>query len=178
METLFFKDSELKGNNIELFFHKDYPYLYNTEEFPVVKFTLTNCQNAQSFDFGWLRDDQDGATIEIVKENSNSIFTITDSSDEFIKITCESVLKEEVKYRKNDLYYLISELVQKQESDNEIIVKVLKTIGELRNHFEKELETIDRKLKEANWLSIETQEFLKGQKSIIEKSMETLEGLP
>jgi hypothetical protein len=175
MDSLFFRESGLKGNAIELIFHKDFPYLYNQEEFPVIKFTLKNCQKAQSFDFAWLLDDNDGSVIEVSKQNNESVFEVTDSSGESLKIKCENILKEEIKYREADLYYLISELLKEQEIENGTITKLLKNLSQAQGYFEKELEIVDRKLKEANWLSSEKQEFLKGQKSILEKTIELLE---
>jgi len=174
MDSLFFRGSELKGSDIELIFHKDFPYLYNHEEFPVIKFTLTNCENAQSFDFAWLLDDNDGSAVEVNNLNNKSIFEVTDSAGESLEIKCEKILKEEIKYREADLYYLISELLKQQETENGTITKLLKNLSQAQGYFEKELEIVDRKLKEVNWLSSEKQEFLKGQKSILEKTIELL----
>jgi hypothetical protein len=174
MDNLFYRESDLKGNNIELFFHKDFPYLYNPEEFPVIKFTLMNCQNAQSFDFAWLIDDNEGITIELSKENNDSVFEIIDASGEELKIKCESVKKEEMRYREADLYYLINELSKQNETDSQMITKLLKNLSDFRNYINRELEIIDRKINEANWLSIEKQQFLKGQKVMLEKSLEII----
>lgn len=175
MDTLYFTDSNLSGDDIELIFHKEYPYLYNEEEFPVVKFTLKNCQDAQSFDFDWLRDDNDGTTIEIVKGIGETIFKVTNCSDEWLKIKCQTVEKEEIKYRQVDLYYLINELLRNQERDNEMLVKQAQNSTELQTYFEKQLDSISRKLEEANWLSTEKQEFLKGQKFILENALAMLQ---
>lgn len=174
MNSLFFRESELKGNDIELIFHKDFPYLYNEEDFPVIRFTLKNCESAQSFDFAWLLDDNDGSAIEVYNQNNESVFEVTDSSGESLEIKCEKILKEEIRYREADLYYLISELLKQQETENGTITKLLKNLSQAQGYFEKELEIVDRKLKEADWLSSEKQEFLKGQKSILEKTIELL----
>ena len=175
MDSLFFKESNLSGKDIELLFHKDFTYFYNPEEFPLVKFTLTNCQNAQGYDFTWLANDNDSVFIEARKENDETTFEITDISDESLAIKCEKVIKEEMKYREEDLVYLINELLKQQEDQSKIVNNVLKSFSELNKYIEKELQVIDRKMKEANWLSLEKQQFLQGQKSMLEKTLEIIE---
>ncbi len=97
---LFFKEVIIADANAEIIFHKEYTYIYNSEPFPIVKFTLINCKNFNLMDIQHIDPYNDGISIEIKLENGYTIFEATDASDITTKIICDKLLEEELESKK------------------------------------------------------------------------------
>ncbi len=50
-ETLIFKDKKITEDDLEIIFHKDFTYIYNETEFPIVYYKLTKCKHLDKVDF-------------------------------------------------------------------------------------------------------------------------------
>jgi hypothetical protein len=167
-DELFFKSKEITGANIELIFHRDYPWIFNASIFPVVKYTLLNCQNIESLDWESLDIHHDGVVISTNNLGDLYIFHTTDIGGREFEVTCERVIREERNYDVEDLTDLINEISSQHDGETAFFKRLQSKIEDVRLCLEKELDTNNRKLGQADWLSEEKKQFLKGQNSIIE----------
>ena len=92
-DTLFLKDRIIRGNDLELTFHKDYYWIYNDEPLPVVKYTLANCKNLDSVDLDSIDCYNDGLIIDTRQEGNLSVFETTDLEDFKVNIVCDKIEK-------------------------------------------------------------------------------------
>lgn len=173
-ERVFFKDKLIQNNNLDIFFHKDVPYIYNPETFPVIKFALLNCKNLESKDFNNIDEYNDGVFIEIAQTTTSSIMKIIDVADTPLTIICDRIIREEVEYRNEDFITLIKEITNKLDTADNTNTKLYKLIEDLNKSLKKEMNIIETKFKDAKWLTSEKKQFLEGQKSILLKAMEVL----
>lgn len=174
MDPLIFREIKVEGNNLYLIFHKDYPYNYNPEPFPVIKFSLINCQNTNNYNLSSIIDDCDGIWIDIQAENDHTKFIMTDASDIPIIIVCEKVIKEQIEYRNEDLIYLVKQLLMQRDEATDSNTKSLDLIFEVKYFLEKEIIIVERKISEAQRLPQEKKHFLEGQMNIMKKFLEIL----
>ena len=163
-ETLFYKEHFASGSNVEIIFHKDYTYLFNeTDSFPVVKFSLINCEDLSDIEFENIDYYNDGITADIKK----TIFHVTDMGGIETQISCDEVVREDIEYRQSDLIDIIK-LTKKESTENdERAVMFNNRIEGLTNTLKHDLDIIQRKLEQANWLTTDKKQFLEGQQNII-----------
>ena len=169
-ETLFFKDKIIHGNNVELIFHKDYTHIYNNEAFPVVKYTLLNCEDlAKNLDYY-----NDGLLIETRPESNYSVFEAKDMGGHIFKIACEQIIKEELEYGKQDYIDLLKEIIKQSDEEHEVTSKYHHQLQMLKAQLEKDIGVNERKLQQADWISSEKRKFLEGELSSSRKILKLL----
>ena len=173
-ESLIYKDKLIRGNDVEITFHKDYVWIYNDKPLPVVKFILTNCINLTSIKFDSIDYYNDGVIVDIRQENNRSVFETTDMGDVKVKIVCDKVVKEEREYNSEDFIDLIKEILNQRDSEHDTTTMFSKRADDLKHFLNRELDITDRKIKQADWLTEEKKHFLEGQKSILQKVIETI----
>ena len=175
-ESLFYKEHSVHNNDLEIVFHRDVTYIFNeTISFPVVKFTLENCNNLLDIQFDNIDYYNDGITVDIVKEIVQSIFRMSDMGGIETKIFCDKIIEEDLEYRKSDLVDLIK-ATKKESDENDKRANVFNNrILSLTTTLEHDLVIIQRKLEQANWLTTEKKQFLEGQKSIIHHVLEFID---
>ena len=175
-ETLFFKNKIIEGNNVEIIFHKDPTYFYNVETFPVVKYTLLNCQDLASKNFEDIDDYNDGVFVETRKETNHDVFDATDMGDRVFKIICEKIIKEEFEYRKQDYIDLLKEVIKQRDDEYEVTNRLYKQLEELKMFLEKEIDINQRKsLNQADWLTSDKRHFIEGKLSGFKKVVDLLD---
>jgi hypothetical protein len=167
-DELFFKRKEITNSNIELTFHRVYPWIFNTSIFPVVKYTLLNCENIKSLDWELLDIHDDGVVISTINFGDLYIFHTTDIGGREFQVTCERVIREERNYDVGDLTDLINEINRQHDAEIGFFKRLQSKIDDVRYYLEKELDTNNLKLGQADWLSEEKKHFLEGQNSIID----------
>lgn len=175
-ESLFYKEHSVRNNDVEIIFHKDYTYIFNeTTPFPVVKFTLINCRNLLDIQFESIDYYNDGINLDITKEIEQTIFCTTDMGGIEIKISCDKVIREDFQYRQSDLIDFIK-ATKKESDDNDERANMLNNrIVSLTDTLEHDLDIIQRKLEQANWLTTNKKQFLEGQKNIIRQVLEFID---
>ena len=109
-EILIFKGKKITVDNLEITFHKDFTYIYNETEFPVVCYKLTKCKDVDKVDFDNMDHYNDGVTIDIKENGAVTTFTTTDMGGVTVTIECEKVDCEKREYAKRDLVDIIKNL--------------------------------------------------------------------
>ena len=170
MDSLFFKGKIINGKDLEIIFHKDYIWIFNESPFPVISYKLINCQDLQNIKFDFIDSDEEGVFIEIKQENNLSVFETTDYFGVTIKIICDKILTEEREYNKEDYIDLLKEFIKQRDDAYETTNIINNRLNYLKQYLIKDLDIIDRKIEQANWLTDEKKYFLEGQKNIIEKT--------
>jgi len=175
-ESLSYKEHSVHNNDLEIIFHKDVPYIFNeTTFFPVLKFTLTNCSNLSDIQFDNIDYYNDGITVDIAKENEQSIFCMTDMGGVETKIFCDMVKKEKLEYRQSDLIDLIKATKKESDENDKRANMFNDKIGSLTTNLKHDLDIIQRKLEQADWLTTEKKQFLEGQKTSIQEVLEFID---
>ena len=167
-EILFYKDHTISGDNAEIIFHKDYPYLFNeTDSFPIVKFSLIDCKNLAEIDFVDIDYYNDGISIEINEVNEQTIFNLIDVGNIETIILCDKVLREDLEYRQSDLINIIKSVKKESFENYKIIETSNSRLDALKKLLTRDLDIIQRKLKQADWLTGNKKQFLEGQQNVI-----------
>ncbi len=174
-ETLIFKDKKITGDSLEIIFHRDFTYIYNEAEFPVVCYKLTKCKNLDKVDFESMDHYNDGVTIDIKKNGSGTTFTTTDMGGVTVTIECEKIDSEKREYDKSDLVDIIKFLQGQVEDYNDRQTKLFKQREEIKSYLTKEIETTDIKLTQADWLTDQKKQFLNGHLTTLRKMIELIE---
>jgi hypothetical protein len=174
-DTLIFKDKNIRNNDLELIFHKDHYWIYNEEQLPVVKYTLSNCQNLASIDFHSIDCYNDGLIVDIRKENDHSVFETTDMGDIKVKIICDKIEKEEREYNTHDFVDLIKEILKQRDGEHDLSTKFTKQIEDLKQFLNHEHDIITKKIDQAGWVSEDKKHFLQGQQDILKKVIQKIE---
>jgi|SRR5436190_11611555 len=174
-DTLIFKDKIIRNNDLVLIFHKDHHWIYNEEQFPVVKYALTNCQNLASINFNSIDYYNDGLIVEIRKENNHSVFETTDMGDIKVKIICDRIEKEEREYDTHDFMDLIKEILKQRDSEHDVSTKFSKQIEDLKQFLNHELDVVTKKINQADWISEEKKHFLQGQQEVLKKVVQKID---
>jgi hypothetical protein len=175
-ETLFYKEHIVNGNNVEIIFHKDYTYIFNeTDSFPVVKFSLINCKNLSDTEFENIDYYNDGITADIKTETEQTVFHLTDMGGIETQIFCEKVVQEELGYRQSDLIDIIRSTKKESDENVERAVMFNNRIESLTNTLKHNLDIIQRKLEQANWLTTDKKQFLEGQQNIIHQVLQFID---
>jgi hypothetical protein len=173
--SLFYKEHVFKGDEVEIFFHKDFTYKLNEAPgFPVIKFTLVNCSNTEEIKFEKIDFYNDGVTIEIINEERKVIFRTTDMGGINTKLYCEKVNTQELEYRQSDLVDIIKSLTKDCNENNERVNILNHRIEGLKNTLTHDLDNMRRKYVQASWLPSEKKHFLEGQIMMIERVLELL----
>jgi hypothetical protein len=173
-DTLFFKDKIIQRNDVEITFHKDYTHIYNFETFPVVKYTLINCEDLASRNFDDIDYHNDGLFVETREENNRYVFEATDMGGDVFKIICDKIIKEELEYRKQDYVDLLKEIIKQRDDEYEVVNKYYHQLENLKSFLEKEIDINERKLNQADWLTNEKKKSLEGELSGFRKVFELL----
>jgi hypothetical protein len=175
-ENLFYREHTIRNNDVEIIFHKDYTYIFNeVNSFPVVKFTLINCGNLLDIQFDNIDYYNDGVTIDLTKEIGQTIFCMMDMAGIETKISCDKVIREDIKYRHSDLVDLIKTTKKESDENNERANMFSNTIVSLTTTLNHDLDIIQRKLEQANWLTTDKRQFLEGERSIIHQVLEFID---
>jgi len=174
-ETLIYKDKIVLGNNVELTFHKDYVWNYNEKPLPVVTFSLTNCHDLKNIQFDFIDEFNDGVIVDIKQENNLSVFETTDMGDYKVKIICDKVVQEEREYNREDFIDLIKEILKQRDHEHEITIEFNKRADDLKRYLNHESDVVNRKIKQADWLTDDKKHFFKGQQDILKKIIETID---
>lgn len=174
-ETLIFKDKKITGDDLEIIFHKDFTYIYNESEFPVVCYKLTKCKHLDKVDFDNIDHYNDGVTIDIKKNGSGTTFTTTDMGGVAMTIECEKVDSEKREYEKRDLIDIIKDLQRQVDDYHDRENKHSRQRGEIKSYLTKEIETTNIKLTQADWLTKEKKQFLNGHLTTLRKMIELIE---
>ena len=173
-ESLFFKDKIIQGRDLEVIFHKDYVWIFNEETSPVVSFKLTNCQDLATIKFENIDAHNDGVFIDIQQISNYTVFETSDMGDFKTKIICDKVIKEEREYSKEDFTDLIKEILKQRDDEHNTVTKYAKREDAINQFLIRELNIVERKITEANWLTEDKKHFLEGQQNIILKIVETI----
>jgi len=174
-ETLIFKDKIVTGNNLEIIFHRDFTYMYNEAEFPVVRYRLTNCENLDKVDFEKIDYYNDGVTIKQKENSSGQIFTTTDMHGITVTIECERIEFENKEYDKADLIDIIKDLQRQVDEYHDRQAGLEKQKEQIKSYLTKEIETTDIKLNQADWLTDQKKQFFTGHLTTLRKIMELIE---
>ncbi len=175
-ESLFYKEHKIDNKDIVVIFHKDVTYLLNeSTPNPVVKFTLTNCRNVADLKFDNINYYNDGVIIDIGNESALTFFRAIDMSGIATKILCDKVIREDLKYRQPDLIDIIKSTKKESDNNNDTTVMLYDRINTLTNSLKHDLDIIDRKLAEANWLTNDKRQFLEGQKNTIQNVLQLID---
>ena len=171
--SLFFKEHTLRGTEVEIIFHKEFVYLLNeSSDFPVIKFTLLNCLNAENIKFENIDFYNDGVNIEILNGTGQVTFRTTDKSGTETNIFCEKVITQDLDYRQSDLIDIIKSINKERDENNERIVFLNYRMESLKNTLTHDLVNLQRKHEEAIWLSSEKRNFIEGQIKMINQVLE------
>jgi len=174
-ENLFYKEHSIDGNDIAIIFHKEPSYIFNESTLnPIVKFTLTNCRHLTDITFDNIDYYNDGLNIDVANENGLTAFRLIDTNGSGTKIFCDKAVREDLKYRQTDLVDFIKSAKKEIDEDYEKIVMLNNKIDCLTNSLKHDLDIIDRKLAQANWLTNDKKQFLEGQKNIIQNVLQLL----
>jgi hypothetical protein len=173
-DALFFKDKIIRGNDVEIIFHKDYTHIYNIETFPVVRYTLINCKDLASKNFDEIDYHNDGLFIESREENNCCVFEATDLGGDVFTIICDKIIKKELEYSKQDYVDLIKEIIKQRDDECEVVNNYYHQLGKLKSFLEKEIDINERKQNQADWLQNEKKKFLEGELSGFRKVLELL----
>jgi hypothetical protein len=172
-QTLFYKEHIVRGNDVEIIFHRDYPYIFNeTDSFPLIKFFLINCKNLSDIEFEKIDYYNDGISADIKKETGQTIFQMTDMGGIETQISCEKVVSEDLKYRQSDLIDIIKSTKKESDENNERAVMFNNRIESLTSTLKHDLDIIQRKLEQAKWLTTDKKQFLEGQQNIIHQVLQ------
>ena len=174
-DTLIFKNKIIRGNDLDLTFHKDVFWIYNEKPFPVVKYALTNCRNLETIKFDSIDYYNDGLIIDTRREDGLSVFETTDMGDIKVKIICDKIEKEEREYNSNDFVDLIKEILKQRDSEFDTVALLTKRSDNLKQFLNHELDIVTRKINQAHWLTEDKKHFLQGQQEIIKKTLETID---
>ena len=174
-DTLIYKDKIIKGNDLELTFHKGAFWIYNDNPFPVVKYTLTNCRDLEKIKFGSIDYYNDGLIIDTRQENGLSVFETTNMWNAKIKLTCDKIEKEEREYNSQDFIDLIKEILKQRDSEYETVAILTQRTDNLKQFLNHELDIVTRKINQAYWLNKYKKHFLQGQQEIIKKTLRKIE---
>jgi hypothetical protein len=174
-DTLIFKEKIIRGADVELIFHKDVYWIYNEDLLPVIKYTLRNCMNLNEIDFTSIDYYNDGLVIKIKQENNHFVFETTDMGDRKTTAYCDKIEKEELEYSSNDYIYLIKEFTRQRDEAYENEINLNKKIDGLKQFLNHELDIINRKVKQASWLTSDKKNFLEGRKDLIMTIIEKLD---
>ena len=175
-ESLFYKEHNIDGNDITVIFHKDVKYILNElTRNPVVRFTLTNCHDVADIKFDNIDYYNDGVIVDIYKEGELTFFRASDMSSIETKILCDKVIREDLEYRQIDLIDIIKSIKKESDNNNDTVVTLHDRINALANSLKHDLNIIDRKLAEANWLNNDKKEFLEGQKYVIQNVLQFID---
>jgi hypothetical protein len=174
-ETLIFKDKKITGDDLEITFHKDFTYIYNETEFPVVYYKLTKCKHVDKVDFDNMDHYNDGVTIDIKKNGSGTTFTTTDMGGITVTIECEKIDCEKREYEKRDLIDIIKNLQGQVGDYHDRQNKFIKQREEIKSYLTKEIETTDIKLTQADWLTEQKKRFLNEHLTTLRKMIELIE---
>src|SRR5215467_5024396 len=146
-EILFFKEHFINGYDIEIIFHKDYTYIFNeTAEYPVVKFTLINVDDFSDKMFDDIDYYNDGLTIDIDNKNKQAVFCTTDMGGVQVKIFCDEVVRNDLKYRESDLIDIIKSAKRESDDINDRLTLSNNKINNLTNSLKHDLNIIETKL--------------------------------
>ncbi len=174
-ETLIFKDKIIHDNDLELTFHKDVFWIYNEKAYPIVKYTLTDCRNLETIKFDSIDYYNDGLIIDTRQEERVSVFETTDMGGDKIKIICDKIEKEDREYNREDLVYLIKEILKQRDSEFDTAAMLTKRADNLKQFLNHELDIVTRKITQADWLTGDKKHFLQGQQEIIRKILGIIE---
>lgn len=174
-QILFFKDKIIRGTDLELIFHKDYPWILNEKPLPVVSYILTNCQNLSNIEFDNMDEFYDGIIVNIRQENNHSVFETTDSGEVKIKVVCDKVIKAEREYNREDFMGLIKEVLKQRDNEFDIMKELKQQEEDLKHFMKHELDIAQRKIEQADWLTEDKKHFLEGQQNILKKIIEAIE---
>ena len=173
-ETLFFKDKVIQGRNVEIVFHKDVTYIFNAETFPIVKYTLFNCEDLASKNFEGIDFYNDGVFVEIKKDGSNTVFETTDMGGQVFQIVCQKFKKESLEYRKQDYIDLIRELMKQRDNEYEMSKKHHHHFENIKTFLQKEIDINERKIGQADWLTPDKRKFFEGELNAFRKVLELM----
>jgi hypothetical protein len=166
---LHYKAKAIHGNDIVLTFHKDYPWIFNEDPFPIIEYTLKNCNNLSDIDLDNIDFYNDGVVIEIMQLNNSSVFVSTDMGNIKGEIECEKILKEEREYNRQDLIDLLKEIIKQRNIEYETTIVLNNQVIELKHFLNQELNIVNRKLNDATWLSKGKKRFLEGEINVLQK---------
>ena len=175
IETLIFKDKVIRDNDLELTFHKDVFWIYNEKPLPIVKYTLTNCNDLAAIRFDSIDYYNDGLVIETKQEGNKSVFETTDMGDVKVKIICDKIEKEEREYNSQDFIDLIKEITKQRDSEYDTVALLSKRTDNLKQFLNHELDIVTRKVTQADWLTDDKKLFLLGQQEILKKILDTID---
>jgi hypothetical protein len=173
-ETLFFKDKQIQGCDVEIVFHKDFTYFFNIETFPIVKYTLLNCEDLASKNFEDIDSYNDGVLVTVKEESNKTAFEATDMGGRVFQIVCQKVIKEEIEYRKQDYVDLLRELIKQRDNEYELSNKYNHRLESIKTFLEKEIDINERKLSQADWLTSDKKKFFEGELSGFRKVLELM----
>ncbi|TDH26897.1 hypothetical protein EXU57_08815 [Segetibacter sp. 3557_3] len=172
--TLFFKNKTIQGSDVEITFHKDFTHIYNIETFPVVKYTLINCEELASINFDDIEYQNDGLFVENREEHNRSVFEATGIAGEVFKIICDEIIREDLEYRKQDYVDLLNEMIKQRDDEHEVVDKYYQQLENLKFFLEKEIDVSERKLNQADWLTNDKRHFVEGELTGLRKVFEVL----
>ncbi|UFH53040.1 hypothetical protein [Spirosoma sp. KNUC1025] len=166
-ETYIFRDKQIQDNNLELTFHKDVPWSYNSDPFPVIKYCLTNCKSINDIDFDHIDYYNDGLVITVTQIDNLFQFKTTDMGGSTTIIVCEDVERKVEAYSQSDLIYLINEITKQRDDEYDSSNKLREKLADLKKSLTHELDTITRKINQANWLSDDKRNYLEGKQETL-----------
>lgn len=168
-QPLFFKRKNIEKNDAELTFYKECPWLYNREPLPVVKYRLLGCRDIQLVEWDSMDVFNDGVLVETIENGEHFIFQTTDLGGYQVQIACAQIIREDGDYSREDLMDLIEEVLKQREADEKVTASIREKTEELRRFLVHELDIVDRKMTQAEWLSQDKKQFLYGQRDILQK---------
>ena len=173
-QLLFFKDKIIRGNDLELIFHKEFVWIYDDKPMPIVRYTLTNCKDLTEVAFTNIDAYNDGVTVETRLENNQTVFETTDMGDVKVKVVCDKVDMHEQEYRKEDFIDLLKEFQRQRDEEYETVKMFNARVEELKKFLDRELDISERKSDQAGWLNEDKKHFLEGQQDILKKVIEVI----
>lgn len=165
---IFFKKKQITNNDVELIFHRNYTWIYDTGPSPVVRYILLGCKNLEELDWKFLDISGDGITISTIRQGSHYILQMTDVAGDQFKVKCKRIIHEDKTYDNDDLTDLLKEANRKLDDDAVLISKLRDKIERICHYLEKELNGNVQRLKQADWLVNEKKQFLQRQNTLIQ----------
>lgn len=173
-QPLFFKDKIIRGNDLEIIFYKDYVWIYDERPMPIVRYILTNCKDLGKVDFTYIDVHNGGVIVETRPENNQTVFETTDMGNLKISVVCDSFVKQEHEYRKEDFIDLLKEFQRQRDDEYETIKMFNDRVESLKKFLDRELDISERKRNQADWLTENRKHFLEGQQDILKKVIEVI----
>jgi hypothetical protein len=168
-QPLFFKRKHINENDAELTFYKECTWIYSPDPLPVVNYKLVDCRNIQIVEWDTMDEFNDGVIVESLDSDEHFIFQTTDLGGHQVKIECAQIIREDSEYTIEDLIDLTDESEKHRDAEAIVTARLRDKAEELKRFIVHELDIVERKVTQAEWLSEDKRNYLFGQRDALQK---------